>query len=196
MQFAKRLFLGLGAIALMALLLTLAAPKTVHGLVATLVQVANTTGNPVPNRDVDDPGHATLVVLSCASITHPNDNFFACFPQNASQCCSGPTYVVPAGYRLAIQEVDGICSTPNNQSINYLGLVVSTNGYSTPHWLPLVNQGAGEPTTVPQTILENELAVHFYADPGSSLVFGGYQSDSTNNTTCTFTVSGYLVSYP
>jgi hypothetical protein len=37
MQFAKRLFMGLGVVAFMAMLFTLAAPKAVHGLVATLV---------------------------------------------------------------------------------------------------------------------------------------------------------------
>ena len=197
MQFAKRLFMGLGAVALMAVLLTLAAPKAVRGVVATLVQVANTTANPIPNRDVDEPGHATLVVLACSSITEQGSGFqgvlpFYCYLQDASQCCVGPFYSVPAGYRLEIQQLDANCLTPKNQSITQVGLQVTTSGWPTPHWLPLVNQGTGEDSTV----LENNLAVHYYADPGSSLQFQGFQTDFTRNTGCLFTVSGYLISYP
>jgi len=37
MQFAKRMFMGLGVVALVAALVTLSAPKAVHAIVATLV---------------------------------------------------------------------------------------------------------------------------------------------------------------
>jgi hypothetical protein len=42
----------------------------------------------------------------------------------------------------------------------------------------------------------NDLAVHFYADPGSTLRFDTYITDTTDKTDCVFTASGYLISYP
>ena len=51
MQFTKRLLTGLGAVALAAMLLSLAAPKAVHAIVAALVEVTNTPANPVPTAD-------------------------------------------------------------------------------------------------------------------------------------------------
>jgi hypothetical protein len=48
---AKRMVTVIGGVTIAAFVLTLAAPKTVHAIVSTLVTVANTTANPVP---VDD----------------------------------------------------------------------------------------------------------------------------------------------
>jgi hypothetical protein len=48
MQFAKRLLMGIGTVALMGFLGIAIAPKSAHGLVAALVQVSNTSANPVP----------------------------------------------------------------------------------------------------------------------------------------------------
>src|SRR5271166_3899951 len=47
MKFVKMTLMGIGGVALAVLLLT---PKTAHALVAALVQVTNTTANPVPNQ--------------------------------------------------------------------------------------------------------------------------------------------------
>jgi len=50
MKFVRITLMGIGGAALAVLLL---APKTAHAVVATLVQVVNTTANPVPNLDTD-----------------------------------------------------------------------------------------------------------------------------------------------
>jgi hypothetical protein len=56
------------AVALVGTVVTLVAPKAVHAGVAALVQVVNTSTNPVPNADVNAPGeepfHAFLCVAS------------------------------------------------------------------------------------------------------------------------------------
>jgi len=45
--------MAFGAVALSVLIVAVLAPSAAHGLVATLVQVVNTTANPVINRDAD-----------------------------------------------------------------------------------------------------------------------------------------------
>ena len=52
MKITKRTLLGWGAVALAITLLILAAPKAAHAIVATLVQVANTSANPAITQDV------------------------------------------------------------------------------------------------------------------------------------------------
>jgi len=48
MKFAKPVMLGIGGALLVVLMMPFVAPKTVHALAAALVQVTNTTANPVP----------------------------------------------------------------------------------------------------------------------------------------------------
>jgi hypothetical protein len=48
MNSAKRLLMGVGVVVLAGTFGALLAPKAAHGIVATLVQVANTSANPVP----------------------------------------------------------------------------------------------------------------------------------------------------
>jgi hypothetical protein len=68
MLFLKRGLMAAGALALAAMLLNLVAPRAAHALVATAVQVMNTSATPVPNKDVDAPAR-NAYVLSCASST-------------------------------------------------------------------------------------------------------------------------------
>jgi hypothetical protein len=51
MNFAKKLLMVGGAIALAGIFGALLAPKAAHGIVATLVQVVNTSANPVPVKE-------------------------------------------------------------------------------------------------------------------------------------------------
>ena len=48
MNFAKRMLMVVGGVAVAGLLGAILTPKAAHGIVATLVQVANTSANPVP----------------------------------------------------------------------------------------------------------------------------------------------------
>lgn len=55
MNFAKRVLMVAGAVAVAGMLSVILLPKAAHGIVATLVQVANTTANPVPISPVQVP---------------------------------------------------------------------------------------------------------------------------------------------
>jgi hypothetical protein len=48
MNFAKRMLMVVGGVAVAGLLGAILTPKAAHGIVATLVQVVNTPANPVP----------------------------------------------------------------------------------------------------------------------------------------------------
>ncbi len=91
MKFAKSLLMGTGGVALAGLLLSLLAPKAAHGLVAALVQVANTSSAPAIASLIDDPGRVAFMATQLAT-------------------CSGAECVfifsaVPATHRLVIQHV-------------------------------------------------------------------------------------------
>ena len=52
MNVLRRIAMSIGGTAAVALVIGLAAPKTVHAVVSALVTVANTSANPVPTTDV------------------------------------------------------------------------------------------------------------------------------------------------
>jgi hypothetical protein len=67
MLFLKRGLMAAGALALAAMLLNFVAPRAAHALVATAVQVMNTSATPVPTRDVDAAGRNPFR-LSCTGV--------------------------------------------------------------------------------------------------------------------------------
>ena len=91
MTYVKRTLMGLGSIALLALLMALVVPKA-RAVVATLVQVVNTTSNPVPNLDTERnariPYQSSLALPDC--VVH-------------GYYCQFNFATVPAGYRLHAQ---------------------------------------------------------------------------------------------
>jgi hypothetical protein len=80
MLILKRGLMAVGALALAAMLLNFVAPKAAHALVATAVQVMNTSATPVPTLDTGEPGRHPYV-LRCATT-------------ETGECFTGP---VPAG---------------------------------------------------------------------------------------------------
>ena len=107
MKITKRTLMGWGAIALAVTLLILAAPKAAHAIVATLVQVANTSANPAITQDVSRlPSQnvqlvCTQILIDCQQIL-----------LNGSLVGS---YSVPAGSSLVITTVQiNISSTGTN----------------------------------------------------------------------------------
>lgn len=101
------LSIGAGALALGALIL--AAPRTAHALAATLVQVTNTSANPVINLDVDSAGrNAYASVASCS--------------QGANEFCYATFSPVPAGMRLVVERVSASASLSSGTYVAQLQL--------------------------------------------------------------------------
>lgn len=172
MQILKRLLMGFGSILTAALLLAAVAPKSAHALVATLVQVTNTSANPVPTVATDNPA------------LQPLGNF-----QFAT---AGPPYFtlpVPAGKTLVLEEfgLDCVFSTDPLVQTN-INLNVQNSTIATVY------------TFVP-TVFGNQIIVtqpvHIYADPGSFLqITTGIDLTGYPGLGCSASFSGHYVNTP
>jgi hypothetical protein len=189
MSLVRKAASALGGIFLAVLLIAALAPKATHGLVAALVQVANTAADPVPNKDVDNPGRATIVQVSCAAVsTTTSFGTIACFGGNTG---SGG-YSVPAGQRLVVQQLDGNCITPKGNTVTSAIALFEQSGLNTYPNMVLTSEGDQSG----QTFYAFNEPVHYYADSGSGFYFSASISDNTGNTSCNFNLTGYLMSYP
>lgn len=91
MNVLRRIAMGIGGTVVIALVIGLAAPKTVHALVSALVTVANTSSNPVPVSNVNEPALEAYQDFCRADLS-------------VGTGCNFQT--VPAGKRLVIQDAD------------------------------------------------------------------------------------------
>ncbi|MGO9260986.1 MAG: hypothetical protein ACLQU1_32460 [Bryobacteraceae bacterium] len=110
MKFAKSLLMGTGGLALAGLLLALLAPRAAHGLVAALVQVANTASAPAIASLIDDPGRVAFVQpysINCSGYT----------------CTFTSPFAVPAGHRVVIQHVSGVLNFDSAPSFVFAQVV-------------------------------------------------------------------------
>jgi hypothetical protein len=158
---------GLG----LAAVLMLATPRAVHAVVAALVQVTNTTANPVITSRMDDPGRI------------PYESYVAgdCYTSNLCEFSFSP---VPAGHRLVIQHVSivGAASGP--------GVVQAT--LATPiafsdFFVPTA------PTGVVYTFVQDE-PVLVSVDPGVSQTLSvGFFGGSAMIKYAQATLSGYML---
>jgi hypothetical protein len=114
--------LAVGGAALATVLLILAAPRTVHAVAAALVQVTNTSSNPVVTQSIGQQA-AQSIHLTC---------YNACTAFNISG--SNVSYIVPDNQSLIITAVD---ITPTQIyispacNVNHLdGLYITSSGGS------------------------------------------------------------------
>jgi hypothetical protein len=174
MDVLRRIVMTLGGITVIALVAALAAPKATHGIVATFVQVVNTAANPVPNRDVNNPGNQPFwaqIGIGPAvpySVTVPNT-----------------TNMGQAVIRLVIQEVDGTCSVGDAGSLSRLTLTTVANGVLTQHILVFpASHVAGTSANWTQN-------TQIYADPGTSIAISA--DPSATQVQCpAVNITGYL----
>lgn len=92
MKFAKSILMGTGSLVLAGLLLTLLVPKAAHAIAATLVQVANTSANPIPNRDQDNPAQQPFQWLTQPAARN-------------GQTRAETDFTVPIGKRLVLEYI-------------------------------------------------------------------------------------------
>jgi hypothetical protein len=177
-NFTKRLLMMIGVVALAATFGALVAPKTTHALVATLVQVVNTTANPVPTNDVDQPGK------------HPYQASVI-FNQDATNCtsfvCTANFPAVPAGYRLVITNASALYGlTPGGAAPN-VALVINGNIFGARFLLPLP-----QPDGFDTYIVSSPVTFYVEAGDQPSLLLGG-QFVSPVSISAEAAISGYLV---
>jgi hypothetical protein len=118
MKLIQKSLAGLGGIVLAAILLAALAPKATRGVAAALVQVTNTSANPVPNRDVDN-GPRQAVSLVASANTELAD--FQLADDRIED------YVVPAGKRLVVEFISGTIRAPAGAHISDAFLLGATS---------------------------------------------------------------------
>jgi len=84
-----------GFVVLAAFLISVLAPKATHALVATLVQVANTSSNPVPT--LEQEAQSAFVAQGTCQISF-------------EACAVGTLYTVPAGKTAVLESLAFNCA--------------------------------------------------------------------------------------
>jgi hypothetical protein len=149
---------------------------TAQAVVASLVEVVNPTGSPVPtsvtnpgtspvlSSSVDDPGRIAYQSLQTVSCT-------------AESSCDFVLPTVPAGHRVVIQHISGIGSFTGTPTISYVNL--KSNNQFVNFLVPTPNPGGRNFTAFDQPVL-------LYADPTDTvqvvwIVYGSSASFSGSN---------------
>jgi len=187
MNFAKRTIMAVGMMALAVLLVAVLAPNTAHGLVAALVQVTNTTANPVPTVATDNPA-LTPVRLAGSIIDDAGGiSDTATFTDSP---LSGPPYTVPAGYRLVVDSVSGSAYAGPGGYVRFR-ITHSVNGVEWYEWMDVQPVG----TSAYQTSYNFASQFTTYADPLTQLTFTCDRDGSTLSVEfyCGMTLSGHLM---
>jgi hypothetical protein len=105
MKFANSLLIGTGSVVLAGFALTLLAPKAMHAVVATLVQVANTTANPAITQDTTKQA-SQILTLNCQPGGIPPAPAPSCTQVLDTGFEAGTQYVVPASTKLVLTSLD------------------------------------------------------------------------------------------
>jgi hypothetical protein len=112
------LLLGVAAV---VLVVSIAGPKTVHAIAATLVQMTNNATNPVGTQDASTTA-SQIIELHCVQASGCKQVF-----PDGTTTAPGSVYLVPAGKSFVITAVDILPFPATNQ-----GFPVFANLYTIP----------------------------------------------------------------
>jgi hypothetical protein len=161
---------SLGAVALVAGVFTLTVPRAAHAVAAALVQVTNTSANPVLNQDVDALGRHPFM-SSCSA---QNICFFS---------------AVPANRELVIQTISVGITIPPTSPPAIAQLQTTTGGtVGYPAQFPVVSTIEGFGSALQ--------SITAYADPGTTPACTYLTTPALVNQNVACTISGYTVSLP
>jgi hypothetical protein len=174
MNILRKAVTTIGGVFLAALLITAVAPKAARGLAAALVQVSNTSANPVPtvSADANFPYEANLCTESNCSI-----------PNSFSAPSTTTTGV--AVKRLVIEDLNATCAL-GSQGTDFVSLVVpqpadnnNSSGFLPTYNFLLTPFGGG--------VSFGHAIVRIYADPSAPVSV----SEGTG-ASCFVTLTGHL----
>ena len=171
--------------ALASVLTASLATGTAQSAVASLVQIVNTSANPVPTQDTDD-GARQPVVINTTVDNNPN----------ANQGITFGIYTVPAGKRLVIEYVTTVGYVTDPEHI--IGVQVQVHGFA---------QNDGPFIAIPLTAspafylssshyFAASQPVVMYANPGDSLDAEVISDGNTVGLEASFAIYGHLVNLP
>jgi hypothetical protein len=222
MNVLRKILVGLGSIVVVALVLALAAPKTVRAVVSTLVTVTNTTSQPVPTMAVDtrnvnvvntpNVNVASLPAVQLsgainANISNTSANPVPTIPEQASKgfsiegscqfsgnsCTANPLYTVPTGETAVIESFTEFCRIDAGTALSSIIVGFLAPGETASQI------SVNTPATAPSILSSAGIAsggqnLKAYAAAGG-IVAEALAASSENpvNDSCQFTLSGYLV---
>jgi hypothetical protein len=187
----------LGTLVVFGFITAVIAPRQVHAIVATLVEVNNPASNAVPTREVsgaNEPFYALVCFATASSVCTPPDSF------------NVPTTTIDSKTvtRLVVEDVSGQCNTNGAGGNTVTGLQLHTDtavgtqnstAYSTLGFYQQAFQIAQEPSvTIRGTSYQAfSQKTKLYYNPGAT-VFFSWTTATTLSTpvSCTAYVSGYL----
>ncbi|MFZ0639522.1 MAG: hypothetical protein WA020_12105 [Candidatus Acidiferrales bacterium] len=197
MKFAKRLLMVAGAVALAGLVGVMLAPKAVHAVVATLVEVENTSANPVPVTDGTDIAEQPFETTICKDT---GSGICGALATAVGLSVTPPaSFTVPATdsagdsvKMLVIRFVSGICGGPTSAPALLTSVPANAvNGVTTA--VNFLDLGVLPTTTTSGTTVIGEVNVdtptNIVAAPGSTVSMFAELSSGSG---CWLTVNGYL----
>jgi hypothetical protein len=97
-------------------------------------------------------------------------------------------FVVPAGYRLIIEQVTSVTDLFPGQAINALKVVTAVGGVPAEHYIPPMSTSGG--------VFIGCQQVRLYADPETEVRFVAFRTGSAGAVLTSGSISGYLVPMP
>jgi hypothetical protein len=190
MNILRRTLMAIGGMAVVSLVIALAAPKAAHALVATLVQVVNTTANPVPTS-LTDALNSFDVENACNFSLSSNGG------SSGSDTCKIPAiYTVPAGKIAVVETVSGRCVTDTGTALREVRLDFLGNTATSPNsWLvpgpafpfyggEVVSFAQNQKTYISAVSADAPIDVEIFATAG--------QKSTTGADSCAVDISGHL----
>jgi hypothetical protein len=131
----RKAMMAIGGITALVFIISLAAPKTTHAVIATFVQVVNAPSQPVPvangtdangvlplqNRDIDNGPRNAIQLGGRVDVSPGAVSYFS------SLTFGGATFQVPSGKRLVIEHASGTIYTVAGDSVVQVGLDAPQN---------------------------------------------------------------------
>jgi hypothetical protein len=179
MKFLKSLLMGTGAVVLAGLVLALLAPQAVHAVVATAVQVVNTSASPAITEDTSRQA-AQIVTIQCVIFSNGTTSCFQSLPNGGSGELHGQQggYVVPANQYFVLKSIDTDFVTPAFATQLYISLLtpqgletsaepvpISTNGQISFASGIAVGPGMEVFPSVSASGIQGEVTLHGYLTP-------------------------------
>ena len=160
----------------MAISITSAAPISASGELTRPVTVANTTANPIPSRDVENPLRSFV-------------SFGPCQLSFPGLSASGTCYTAPAGTRALIQDISFECFVLSGERVVE---ALDELGGGSQAWFDVHDLGNG---TAGEYLVGGR-PVSLYLSAGNSVFMVFQKTTTTAFGSCNVFGSGYTIPYP
>lgn len=198
MRLLKQALAVLGAFVVFAAIAALVAPKAARGVAAALVQVTNTSADPVPTvaaeafNSFDANGYCQFYGTDFNGAFNTNFNDF---------CLLDPIYTVPAGKIAVIEHASGRCIVDAGGGIREARVKIGPSGgldtlaTQFSFLVPGSPQGFLNPTVTSQNIVSFAQATKTYVAAGGAIDFEVFSTNAQSVTfdSCELDISGHLV---